>query len=580
VYGHHARRDGISAAPEEHRDDATIVASTRLDNREALIAQLYPGPSPPDNFPDSDLILAAYRKWGTSVPQHLLGDFSFSITDFANQVIFCARDHLGIAPFYYHLSKDDFIYGSSIQDIVRGHPQFRKICPDAVAIYLRDGELYHDRLTFAEGVKKLPAGHALLVTENDTKEWAYWRPEDSPEIEEASHEAYIERLKALLQEAVKCRMPENEVVGVHLSGGLDSSPVAALAAKECARANCSLVAYSWLAAPESDEQATDPEWSDGTVVADQYDLPLHYEDFGPDDLLEILETHNIAWGDTTDCWYEFGVRSKASDEGITTMFTGWGGDQFISHFGSGYYLEKFLQGQVVGVLRELWRICAPTDRPLHSFARLCYRLLLKPGFQSIFGQSRQVFEYLGTSTGTLAAIARELPREYVVRGHSSVRSQLLATNDRLHLNSRIESWANSGRQAGIEYRYPLLDKRVVEFALGIPPDLYRSGELGRYIFRQAVKDILPEQVWRRKNKGEPARLQRAMDVWVEALSRWHRKHGKEPIESPFIDGARLKALLEDIAGREAVLDRGTYLAVATAVKSILILNLSLESSGR
>jgi asparagine synthase (glutamine-hydrolysing) len=528
---------------------------------------------------DSDLILAAYRKWGTKTPEYLLGDFSFAITDFVRREVFCARDHLGITPFYHHLSGREFIYSDGIQAIVDSYPEPPKTCPEAVAIYLRDGELYHDRLTFAEGVEKLPPGHALLVTESDVKEWAYWRPEDSPKLREGSREVYIKQLKKLLQEAVKCRLPGNGLAGVHLSGGLDSSSITALAAKECAGANCSLVAYSWLATPASEEQANDPEWSYGQMVADQYGIPLHYEAFGPDELLEILEAHNIAWGDTTDLWYEFGVRNKASNKGIATIFTGWGGDQFISHFGNQYYFERFWQGKMFSILRELWRKCTVVERPCRAFVKLSLRLLVKPWYELLFRQPRQVSEFLGTSTDSVAAIAGELPREYVMHSHRSVRAHLLATADRHHLNSRIESWANSGRQDGIEYRYPLLDKRVVEFALGLPPEMYRSGDSDRYIFRQAVKDILPEQVWSDADKAEPARLQKSIETWVEALSRWYRKHGSETIDNPFIDGVKLKALLADISLREPILNTETYLAVATAVKSILVLNMSLENSG-
>ena len=579
MYGYHIRQQKPSLTPSNRRSSLSIIADCRLDNRASLQAQFDLDEALPPNPSDSDLILAAYRKWGLKTPEHLLGDFSFAITDSEKHSVFCARDHIGIAPLYRYLSESTFIFAGSIGQVVGSLKEPAKICEAGVAIYLRDGELYHDRLTFIEGIEKLPPAHAVLVTEKNVSEWTYWRPEDCPCVRGEPREKSIARLTELLQEAVRCRLPPGENVGLHLSGGLDSSSLTALAAKESAQVNCSLAAYSWMPLPESSEQALEPEWANGRMVADQYDIPLSYESFEPAQLLKILETHNIASGDTVDCWYEFGVRDKAVASSISTLITGWGGDQFITHHGVQYYFQTFWRGNVLPILRHFWSLSASSKRPLRDFFRLTYVQLVRPWMEALFGSPRQALEYLDTASDPLIALAQALPREFLQESHRSVRAHQLATNDRLHLNSRIESWASSGRRAGVEYRYPLLDKRIVEFALGIPADLYRSGGTTRYIFRQVVKDILPEQVWSAgKGQGEPVRLQKAMRTCIQALSQWNQRHGGEVIDSPFIDGVKLKSLLDDISKREPILNVDTYRAVATAIKSILILNMSLEHS--
>lgn len=579
MLGHIDRRQRPLAAQVGRKNSLTIIADCRLDNREELNTQLGFDDELPASPSDSDLILAAYRKWGTKTPEYLLGDFAFAITDPESRSMFCARDHIGIAPLYYCLSDDAFVVSGIIRDIVCNSPEPVRICDDAVAIYLRDGELYHDRLTFVEGIEKLPPAHAMLVTKSSVSKWAYWRPEDSPRIREKSRDRYISRLRELLEEAVKCRLPAGETVGLHLSGGLDSSSLTALAARLSAKVNCSLVTYSWLAPPKSAKDALEPEWLAGKTVADQYGLPINYESFGPDQLLELLESHNIASGDTCDCWYEFGVRDKAAENNISALITGWGGDQFISHHGSGYHLQIFTKGRLFVLLRDFWLVCKTAKKPIRSFLGVSYSQLIKPWISISFGKPQQLLEYIGAATESVLSRAQDLPREFLQYRHSSVRAQQLSTNDRLHLNSRILSWSISGQRAGIEYRYPLLDKRVVEFALGIPPDLYRSGGTSRYIFRHAIKDILPEEVWSgRKDGTEPVRLQRGLETCIGALALWNEKHGCDAINSPFIDGAKLKSILDDISKREPILDIDTYRAVATAIKSILVLNMSVETS--
>lgn len=578
MHGSHDRLPN-PAAEKNGEYCLTIAAECRLDNREDLKSRLGIDGASAANLTDTELILAAYRIWGTQTPEFLLGDFAFAIGDNRGNSIFCARDHLGIVPFYYDLSATTFAYGTSVREAVVGRKSDPEPCEPAIAIYLRDGELYHDRLTFIEGVKKLPPGHALLITGEEHSEWCYWRPEESPCIRYGSREESVAHLKQLLAEVVRCRIPEGQPVGLHLSGGLDSSALTALAATKITAKSGRLAAFSWMSPPDSAEQANEPEWATGRIVAERYDIPISYEKFGSDELLHILETHNIASGDTVDCWYEFGVREKAAAGNVKTLITGWGGDQFISHHGSRSYFEAFWRGRIVPILSHFWQVSSSAESRFRGFSQLVFYQLIQPWTERWFRRPRQRLEYLDTATDQLVSQADALPREFIQYSHRSVRGQQLGKNERLHLNSRLEGWGASGRKAGIEYRYPLLDKRVVEFALGIPPELYRREGTTRYIFREAVKELLPEQVWSGPKAGtEPARLQKAMEICFEALLRWNRKHGGEIADHPYIDGNKLKSLLSDIATREPVMDIDTYRAVATAIKSILVLNMSLEPS--
>ncbi|NES85389.1 MAG: asparagine synthetase B, partial [Moorea sp. SIO2B7] len=98
-----------------HSKNLVITADARIDNREELIVALELNDRPAEKITDSQLILAAYEKWGEQCPEKLLGDFAFAIWDKHKQILFCARDHVGVKPFYYyHQSGQGFIFASEI----------------------------------------------------------------------------------------------------------------------------------------------------------------------------------------------------------------------------------------------------------------------------------------------------------------------------------------------------------------------------------------------------------------------------------------------------------------------------------
>ena len=103
---------------ENQRGDLVITADARIDNRDELIAALQINNRPSDKVVDSELILAAYEKWGEDCPEHLLGDFAFAIWDERRELLFCARDHFGVKPFYYYFANNTFAFGSEIKALL------------------------------------------------------------------------------------------------------------------------------------------------------------------------------------------------------------------------------------------------------------------------------------------------------------------------------------------------------------------------------------------------------------------------------------------------------------------------------
>lgn len=573
-------------APQMHHDATsgqTVFLDGQIHNRASLAEKLGIAVIEHTLPSATELILAAYRSWGEDCGRHLLGEFVFAIVDTAVPQIFCVRDAIGIKPFFYFLDGNEFVCGNDVRQVADCEAVPERLCDEAVAIYLRRGELYHPELTFYEAIRKLPPAHTITVGRALVKKQKYWNLNDCPPIELNSFEAYSARLLELLEDAVKVRLDEGENLGVHLSGGLDSSTITALAAPAVLAQGCQVHSYSWMSPPENQAELENPEWSVAEKVAAACGTQHHYTDLNSDDILHILETHNLADHDSVDLWYEFAVRNQARQSDVKTILSGWGGDQFITAYGNDRYAETFWRGHVVSSLIDLYRATAGKPGRLRHFISLFLSeivLPVLPGWLLDRSGESEFYsrDYLAASTAEFEAVTRKLQKRPAPSPGITLKGQQLDEYEINHLVNRLESWAVSGKRVGIEYRYPLLDKRLVEFALGLPADLYRRRGIPRYLFRWTVSKLLPREVWEGSLKAEPLRVRRLMDSSREAVLRWREKQEECLPVHPYIDRRRLYNLIDKIESQEPNMEVDYIFMVVTAIKSILVLNIGVGGS--
>jgi len=207
-----------------------ISADARIDGQKELKAKL--GPEYADALAqatDAELILHAYGKWGRRCLDNLLGDFSFAIWDEGKKRLFCARDHLGIKPFFYTDSAHCFLFGNTL-DCLRFHPEVSSDLDDrAIADFLLYGMLVHlNRSAFAD-IRRLPPAHCLTWSpEKGLDVRRYWTLPLPDLLKYRREQDYIERFREVMRQAVDDRLRTNRVI-VSMSGGLDSTSVAAFA---------------------------------------------------------------------------------------------------------------------------------------------------------------------------------------------------------------------------------------------------------------------------------------------------------------------------------------------------------------
>jgi asparagine synthase (glutamine-hydrolysing) len=551
-----------------------LVSCARLDNREELADLLEVSREDLSGTTNDELMLLSYERWGEDCPAYLLGDFVFVIWDGLKKSLVFARDHVGIKPLFYYRDGSRIAFSSEYRALFDNRYVPKDISDEAVAIYLRYGELYHPRLTFLSAIEKLPPATTMTVSAAGIKEHIYWRPEDARPLALESLDDYAERLRELLENAVQVRLGDDAVVGSHLSGGLDSSSISEIAASKLHSQHRTLHAFCWFA-PPSGEAESDEGLMVAQGLADKLKFELHCTSFGTQDMSDILMNHNLAGHDNVDVWYEHTVRKNAASLGISRILSGWGGDQFITNHGAMRYLETFWQGAIVETLLDLYRATyGKKFRLLHFFKFSFQELVIRP-LPSWFPGGRKRLpdiNYLRAAKPDFAKYSRQVARS--VQPESwSVRGDQLAQYHSGHLQNRLESWAVAGQGAGVEYCYPLLDKRLIEFALGVPAYLYRRRGVSRFLFRYAIKDVLSREIWGSNLKPEPLRAELIIENARGALEIWRRKNTTISTNSPYIDCDRLARLLDEVLADSSVMRPRSVFKLLTVLKSILILNI-------
>ena len=548
--------DGGSGLPLDRDARWTLAADARLDERETLCDALGVPHRERAAITDRTLILDAYRRWGRECPNHLLGDYAFVVWDAGTRTIYCARDHVGCRPFYYAWTRDRFVFASTIEAVLAAPDVSDEWDERVLASYLTQIRATPTTRTLFAAVRKLPPGHSLTVETTPTRGFTmrlerYWRPEGVPKARPAGDDDVAAEFLDLYAKAVQDRL-RGGPVGVHLSGGLDSSSIAVLAAKELRRqGRPSPPAFTWLRplgdvsspAPRSSHA---PEYARIDAVAAREGLQVHHcQVLCPEDYVSLVRQ---------DCVYprlpsliEERVRSRAAKLGIRVLLSGLGGDEGVSFNGRGYYAELLLRGR----WRQLAAECsAQAENPVSFIARIVLRIV-SPGLPRHLARMRLPRGKRWLISAEFARRVRPIPNDgWMFREIGVRRTQLRllqgGTRQGGILQPLLELFAKHGAQHGIEYRYPLLDRRLLEFALGLPPTQFRRGRWTRWLMRSALAPILPSEIVWNQSKRDPARSEPQIDTEAEALPLIRR----------------------EVAARIGTLDRGRYVDVPRLLEAL------------
>ncbi len=313
--------------------DYAITADVRVDNREELMDDLWRH-DPSAQPADSELILAAYRKWGGDCPRRILGDFAFVIWDRPARRLFCACDPMGVKGLYYHLSPRAFSFASEIKALFALPEVPRRLNELRVAEYLVT--LFEDRAgTFYEDIFRLPGAHTLTITTDKAQLREYWALDSRSELRLGSDGEYAEAFKDIFLKAVRCRTRSAYPVGAALSGGLDSSSVACAAARMLPEGAGPLRTFSLIfpSLPEKDLRKID-ERPQMQAVLEGGNFAPHFieaDRLSPLWQVDRMHYHLDHANYAPNLYLHWAMYDAARKQGVRVFLDGFDGDSTVSH---------------------------------------------------------------------------------------------------------------------------------------------------------------------------------------------------------------------------------------------------------
>ena len=466
---------------------------------------------------DIEVILHLYEDFGMDFLNELNGQFAFAIYDKAKKALFCARDQMGIIPFFYTMVEDYFIFGSEIKAILE-HPAV-KAEVDLVGLdqILTFAGLASPRTMFKD-IKSLENGHYLVVdanaTINDIEYWDLIYPEGPVVLNGKDENYYSEELERLFDESIQLRLRTDVPYGLYLSGGLDSSMIAAKVNhfNPGVRNKAFSIDFVDSAHSESTYQK---------MVAEKINANLTQQVFAFDDIAErlkdsiyysecpIKETYNTA---------SMALSSNVRSNNIKVVLSGEGADEFFAGY-VGYRFDK---------MRELDLVqneCSDEERALRHDLW---------GDENFYYE-RNFLEYESEKRALYSDSINASFEEFNCLNHPLINKERIKNRDILNKRAYIDyklrlvdhlvsdhgdrmAMANS-----VEVRYPFLDKDLIDFSTRVPSDLKLKDFTEKYILRKMGSSLLPKAIMEREKfhfiaPGSPFLIQQNIPYINDLLS--------------------------------------------------------------
>jgi asparagine synthase (glutamine-hydrolysing) len=493
-----------------------IVADARIDCRAELESKLSTaGCRIRHDAPDSELILHAYTTWRENCVQHLRGDFAFAIWDSARRTLFCARDHFGVKPFYYATIGDLFLFSNTLNCMRQHLAVSDELNESAIADFLLFGLNCDEATTTYRDVQRLPPAHFFSVSPEGIRVQRYWSAPTDGRIRYANENEYVEHFQSVLKSAVSDRLRADRV-GIFLSGGVDSSSVAAMARELSSTPDgtADLRAYTIV----YDKLIADQDGEHARLAADFFRIPIRQMAVDDLPLFDRWDDTELAWPEPVDDPLFAGLfdQFQMIAEDCRIVLSGEGSDNLM-YFEMLPYAEDLVSRKEWGQLVN--------DVPSYLAKR-------KSPWPGIRRRAKNLFREDPKATAFPSWIAPDFAKRTNAEARWNERSQFSAGERHPLLPSghgslALPHWAhlfeneNPGvTRQPVEVRHPFMDLRVVEFLLALPPYPWF---LEKKLLRDAMVGRIPEVIRSRPKTplaGDPLveMLGRSQAKWVDQVN--------------------------------------------------------------
>ncbi|HCP93946.1 MAG TPA: asparagine synthase (glutamine-hydrolyzing) [Bacteroidetes bacterium] len=442
---------------------------------------------------DTEVILAAYDYYGEECLKHFNGMWAFVIYDKVKNILFCSRDRFGVKPFYYSVNNNQFIFSSEIKPILSTFSSV-KVDKGILMEYLIMNMTDHTERTFFEGIKTLRGSHNLIINLR-TKEMSikpYYSIKHSPEIAKLNEEDSIDLFEKEFKRSIEWRLRSDVKVGTCLSGGLDSSYIAAVASKMYKHNDD--VKFNAITAESLDPALNETAYA--KIVVDHLNLDWHVtsptaKDFN-EGVQDLVRTQEEPFG-TPSVFLQNLVMKKAKESGVTVLLDGQGADETILGYPRyiGAYLKTLPFYKRPFVLKSM---STNYGLPLielikNQFYFTSYQIKKKRVLMRLGKVNQDFMDALDFST------LKDLSKAY---GNLSMLQQMEVMKTQI---PQLLKWEDKNSMAySVETRLPFLDYKLVETNLSINNSFKLNNLWSKYVLRKAMEKVLPASIVYRKKK--------------------------------------------------------------------------------
>jgi asparagine synthase (glutamine-hydrolysing) len=517
-----------------HRDECVIVYNGEIYNFIELRSELSRMGYNLKSGTDTEVILAAYDHWGQACVQRFNGMWAFALYDSRKQILFCSRDRFGVKPFYYRETDSRFFFGSEIKQLLHFMPT-RHAQMGKLVDYLALGLEEYDTETFFQDIHNLAGGHNLIYDLSNRTFFIapYYQLTVKPELTELTLDQAIERYRAELDRSVTFRLRSDVRVGACLSGGLDSSSVASIAAgafqRQTGRRFCAITAKSMD--PRSDETRY------AEKVAQKSDMEWHVISPSVKDFQSVLDSvvqiQEEPFG-SPSIIMQYYVMQKARELNCPVLLDGQGGDETLLGYERYYpayllslkwhdsfsaFLHSAKNSKLTNLRLLLYFLYFPNARlRLNRFLRN-NRIMHNHALKLV---NRDFAFKLASSYRNIVQL-QELELRQTQLPH------LLKYEDR---NSMYHS---------IETRLPFVDYQLIETSLSLQNGFKIREGWTKYILRRAMQERLPDEIVWRKNK---IGFEAPMRLWMQDLTLFKEDLSASKILPALVKPVYLRRLAE------------------------------------
>jgi asparagine synthase (glutamine-hydrolysing) len=485
-----------------------LVADVRLDNRDELTEALRVSATQARSLCDAAILLAAIERWGESCFEHLVGDYAFAVWDRVRHRLLLARDPLGLRPLHYHRGQKFFAFASMPKGLhalpeVPYAPDEERIAEFLVMMPENGAQ------SFFLGIERVEPGHVVIVTANGLATRRHWQP-SSRRITLPRPKEHSEALRALLDQAVSCRLRATGDVGAHLSGGLDSAAVAATAARLLAPSGRRVIAFTCVPRDGYDSPAPRnsiiDEGPGAAATAAFYPNIEHVvvRNEGRSPLADLDRTFFLLDGPPRNlcpAGWAHSLDKAVRERKLKVFLSGGLGNLGLSYDGLELLPELFHSGRWLRLWREASALVAARRMRWRgvlasTFGPWCPPALWLWIYKIAKGRAFEICDY--------TAINRRRLDELGLKARAKARNHDLAFRpfkDGLALRLHLLQCGDSGNAAKanlahtqVDSRHPLADVRLLEFCFAVPMEQFLRDGMPRALARSALADRLPKRV--------------------------------------------------------------------------------------